>query len=122
MEQLYKEFGASKDDFAAVVKGEIGENPPDLVDQILRDRDTLVKDVFRYKKGSTVMAPVPLKRMMEKYNNPFATKTELTPDYVVAELDKFFKQPWLEHNKLFHILIRYHLAPKKSIIKMRLGK
>lgn len=122
MEQLYKEFGASKDDFSAVVKGEVGDNPPDLVDQLLRDRDTLVKDVFRFKKGSNVMAPVPLKRMMEKYNNPYSTKTELTPDYVVAELDKMFNQPWLVHNKLFHILMRYYLAPKKAIIKMRLSK
>lgn len=122
MEQIYRDFGASKDDFAAIVKGEVGENPPDLIDQILRDRDTLVKDVFRFKKGSNVMAPVPLKRMMEKYNNPYATKTELTPDYVVAELDKLFNQPWLSHNKLFHILLRYYLAPKKSIIKMRLSK
>jgi DNA-directed RNA polymerase II subunit RPB1 len=122
MEQLYKEFAATKDEFEAVVKGEISENPPDLVEQLLLDREVLVKDVFRFKKGSSVMCPVPLKRMMEKYNNPFATKTSLTPDYVVQELQKFSEQSWISHNKLFHILMRFYLAPKKSIINLRLSK
>ena len=120
MEAIYREFGASKEDFASVVTGDLGENPPDLVDQILKDRDVLVKDVLRYKKGDRVMAPVPLKRLCDKFNNPYATKTDLTPDYVVLELEKLCAQPWLAHNKLFHILLRYYLAPKKAILKMRL--
>jgi DNA-directed RNA polymerase II subunit RPB1 len=120
MEAIYREFGASKEDFEAVVKGDIGDNPPDFVEQLLKDRDVLVKDVFRYKKGDKVMAPVPLKRLCDKFNNPYATKTDLTPEYVVAEIEKLCAQPWLSHNKLFHILLRYYLAPKKAIIKMRL--
>jgi DNA-directed RNA polymerase II subunit RPB1 len=122
MEQLYKEFGASKGDFEAVVNGDVGENPPDFTEQLLRDRDDLVKHVFRYKKADSVMAPVPIKRLCDKFNNPYATKTDLTPDYVVQEITKFCEQSWLSHNKLFHILLRYYLAPKKSIIKMRLSK
>lgn len=122
MEQLYREFGASKAEFEAVVNGDVGDNPPDLTEQLLRDRDSLVKNVFRFKKGTSVMSPVPLKRLCEKFNNPYATKTDLTPDYVVAELQKFSSQAWIEHNKLFHILLRFYLAPKKSIIKMRLSR
>jgi DNA-directed RNA polymerase II subunit RPB1 len=122
MEQIYRDFGASKDDFEAVVKGDVGGNPPDLVDQLLKDRDALVKNVFRYKKGDSVMAPVPLKRLCEKFNNPYAVKTDLTPDYVVQEIVKFCEQAWVSHNKLFHILLRYYLAPKKAIIKMRLTR
>jgi DNA-directed RNA polymerase II subunit RPB1 len=60
--------------------------------------------------------------MMEKYNNPFATKTDLTPGYVVQEITRFCAEPWLAHNKLFHILLRYYVAPKKVIIKLRLNK
>jgi DNA-directed RNA polymerase II subunit RPB1 len=120
MEQIYRDFGATKEDFEAVVKGDIGDSPPDLVEQLLKDRDVLVKDVFRYKKGDKVMAAVPLKRLCDKFNNPYATRTDLTPEYVVAEIEKLCAQPWLSHNKLFHILLRYYLAPKKSIIKMRL--
>jgi DNA-directed RNA polymerase II subunit RPB1 len=120
MEAVYREFGLSKEDLESVVKGDISENPPDLVDQLLKDRDVLVKDVFRYKKGDKVMAPVPLKRLCDKFTNPYATKTDLTPEYVIAELEKICAQPWLAHNKLFHILLRYYLAPKKAILKMRL--
>jgi DNA-directed RNA polymerase II subunit RPB1 len=127
MEAIYREFGATKEDFESVVNGDIGENPPDLVEQLLKDRDILVKDVFRYKKGDSkgnpnVMAPVPLKRLCDKFTNPYATKTNLTPDYVVAELGKLCAQDWLVHNKLFHILLRYYLAPKKAIIKMRMTR
>jgi DNA-directed RNA polymerase II subunit RPB1 len=122
MEQIYREFGASKADFEAVVKGDMSDSPPDLTEQLLRDRDALVKNVFRFKKGTSVMSPVPLKRLCEKFNNPYATKTDLTPEYVVSELEKFSAQSWIEHNKLFHILLRYYLAPKKSIIKMRMSR
>jgi DNA-directed RNA polymerase II subunit RPB1 len=122
MEQIYKEFAASKEDFAAVVNGDMSDSPPDLVEQLLKDRTELVKNVFRFKKGSTVMAPVPLKRIVEKFTNPYATKTNLTPEYVVQEITKFCEQEWVSHNKLFHVLLRYYLAPKKSIIKMRLTR
>ena len=122
MEQIYKDFGASKADFEAVVKGDISENPPDLVDQLLKDRDAFVKNVLRFKKGDSVMSPVPLKRMVQKFTNPYATKTDLTPEYVVQELRTFCEQDFVSHNKLFHILMRFYLAPKKTIIKMRLTK
>jgi len=122
MEQVYREFGASKTDFEGVVEGEVGENPPDLVDQLLVDRDDLIKNVFRYKKGTNVMAPVPLKRIVEKFTNPYATKTNLTPEYVVQKLNDLCQEEFISHNKLFHVLLRYYLAPKKSIITLRLTK
>ena len=122
MEQIYRDFCASKEEFDAIVKGGVGENPPDFVEELLKDRDALVKNVFRFKKGDSVMAPVPLKRLCEKFNNPYAVKTDLTPEYVVQEITKFCEKDWASHNKLFHILLRFYLAPKKSIIKMRLTK
>jgi DNA-directed RNA polymerase II subunit RPB1 len=118
MEQLYREFGASAEDFSGVVNGEVGE-ASDLVEQILLDREVFIKNVLRYKKRSNVASPVNLKRLVEKYNNPYATKTALTPIYVVQELNKLCDSPLLSHNKLFHILLRYYLAPKKSIIVHR---
>ena len=122
MEAIYKDFAASKEDFEKVVGEDVEDQPNDLVEQILLDRELLVKNVFRYKKSSSVMAPVPLKRMLEKYNNIYATKTDLTPKHVVDELNILCNQPWLQHNKLFHILLRYYLAPRKSIITLRLSK
>ena len=121
MEAIYKDFAASVDDFKAVCSGEIAD-APDLVDQILKDRDLLVRDVFRFNKTDEVRCPVHLKRIVERYNNPYATKTALTPSYVVAELEKLCNQPWMRHNTVFHILLRFYLAPKKSIITLRFSK
>jgi DNA-directed RNA polymerase II subunit RPB1 len=59
---------------------------------------------------------------VDKYQNDYSVKTDLTPVYVVDELTKFCSESWISHNKLFHIMLRFHFAPKKSIIKMRLTK
>jgi DNA-directed RNA polymerase II subunit RPB1 len=121
MEDVYREFGATRDDFAAVVAGDVGD-APDLVEQLLLDREAFVKNVLRFKKNDKIASPVNLKRLVEKYNNPYATKTALTPLYVVQELEKVSNQSYMIHNKLFHILMRYYLAPKKSIIVHRFSK
>jgi DNA-directed RNA polymerase II subunit RPB1 len=123
MEQVYRDFALAEEDIRAVVKGELKEIP-DLVDQILEDRHTLVRDVFRFSATAEnkVYVPVHLGRITEKYTNPYSVKTDLTPAYVVEELTRICAQPWISHNKLFHILLRFYFAPKKSIIKMRLTK
>jgi DNA-directed RNA polymerase II subunit RPB1 len=122
MEEVYRNFAATADDFKAVVKGDIQDTPEDLIDQILQDRTDLVKNVLRYKRGDQVKAPVHLKRLLAKYRNGYSTKTDLTPQYVVQELTKICNEPLIKHNKLFHILLRFYLAPRKSIIDLRLSK
>jgi DNA-directed RNA polymerase II subunit RPB1 len=123
MEEVFREFAISADDILAVVKGDVKEFH-DMVDQILEDREVLVRDVFRYTKGDDgkVSLPINFGRMIEKYKNPYSVKTDLTPAYVVEELTRFCSHPWISHNKLFQIMLRFHMAPKKSIIKMRLTK
>jgi len=122
MEAVYREFACSKADFDGIVNGDVGENVPDMVDQILQDRDVLVRKVFQFTKSTEVFAPVNLKRLTEKYRNKFATKTDLTPEYVVSELEKITNEILMKHNKVFQILLRYYLAPKKSIVNLRLSK
>lgn len=122
LEQVYREFAANGVDFKAVVDGDVPDNVDDMIDQVLADREMLVKHVFRYKKGDKIRAPVNLKRLTEKYNNPYATKTKLTPEYVAAELTKLCNESFIKHNKVFHALLRFYLAPKKSIIGLRLSK
>jgi DNA-directed RNA polymerase II subunit RPB1 len=120
LEDIYREFAASTDDYAVVVNGDAEGDL--MVERILEDRDFLVKHVFRFSKSAKVLAPVNLRRLSQKYMNSYATKTELTPKYVVDELDKLCSEPWLAHNKVFHALLRYYFAPKKSIITLRLSK
>ena len=121
LEQIFRDFAISADDIRSVVKGDVQEFH-DMVDQIIEDRDMLVRNVFRYKRGDTVATPVHFGRIVDKYQNNYSVKTDLTPVYVVDELTKFCSESWISHNKVFHIMLRFHFAPKKSIIKMRLTK
>lgn len=121
MEQVYKEFALSLEMVKPLCMDDIAE-APDMLDQILADRDMLAKVIFREEKKDVVLAPVHLKRLIERYKNPYSTKTDLTPQYVVDELTKLTKESWLANNKVFHILLRYYLAPKKSIIAYRFTK
>lgn len=120
LEDVYREFAASESDYSAVVNGDVTGDT--MVDRILEDREFLVKHVFRYTKSAKVLAPVNLRRLSQKYMNTYATKTDLTPKYVTDELDKLCAESWLAHNKVFHALLRYYFAPKKSILSLRLSK
>ena len=117
MEQVYSRFAATKDDFKAV-SPDTGDSD-DMVDQILNDRTMFVSKVIRHIKKTEVRAPVHLQRLIEKYRNPYLVKTDLTPNYVVDELDKLCKTHYMADNFLFHCLLRYNLAPKQSIIVHR---
>jgi len=118
MEQVYARFAASKDDFRNV-SPETGENPPDMVDEILEDREMLVVHVLKFIGASELKCPVNMKRLIQKYENTYLVKTDLTPDYVVSELNKLFRIQYLQDNKVFQCLLRYYLAPKRSIIVHR---
>jgi DNA-directed RNA polymerase II subunit RPB1 len=119
MEQIFADFALAGSDLAAIVTS---ESQADMLETILADRMHLVSDVFRFKKSNRIFAPVNLRRLIQKYQNPYATKTDLTPEHVIAELDKLCNEAWMKHNKVFHILLRYYLAPKKSIVTLRLSK
>ncbi|NCA15272.1 MAG: hypothetical protein EBS89_14350, partial [Proteobacteria bacterium] len=78
LEAVYREFALTAEEanrfLTTAVEGEV----PDLVPQLLADREMLVKDVFRYRKMDMLQAPVHLKRLLTKYSNPYSTKTNLT--------------------------------------------
>jgi DNA-directed RNA polymerase II subunit RPB1 len=117
MEDVYRNYAMSPADVNAFMKTEVTE-APDMVDEILADREMLVRNVFRFRKNDQVLAPVNLKRLVASYANGYATKTDLTPEHVVAGLNTFINE--FPTNKLFHALLRYYLAPKKSILTHRL--
>jgi len=119
LEQVYSNFAATRDDFKAVMSESVSENPPDLVDQIISDREMFVKYVIRNSNKTDVSAPVHLGRLIYGLRNNYSTKTDLTPEYVVEELNKLCSEPYIAPNRLFHILIRFYLAPKKSMIIYR---
>ena len=118
METVYKEYALSPADVNPFLSAEV-DTSPDMVDEILADRDLLVKHVFRYRKGEDkVSTPVNVARLLSKYSNSYSTKTSLTPVMVVETITAFTKE--FPVNKVFHAILRFFLAPKKSIVVHRL--
>ena len=118
MENIYSEYALTPDDVNPFLAEPVAETP-DLVEEIIGDRDMLFQTVFRHKKLDVLQAPVNLKRLIDKYSNKYSTKTDLTPTYVAASLTNFINEFPL--NRVFHALLRYYLAPKKAIVVHRLS-
>jgi DNA-directed RNA polymerase II subunit RPB1 len=117
LENIYSNYALSPADVNPFLKEPV-EASPDLVEEIINDREMLYRSVARHRKMDTLQAPVHLKRMLEKYTNPYSTKTDLTPQSVIAGLGRFMKE--FPKNKVFHCLLRFYLAPKKAILVHRL--
>lgn len=121
LEEIYRMFALSKEEVEPLLTEKV-EEIPDMIDEILADREMLVKDVFRYTRKDSVLAPVHLKRLVDKFRNPYSTKTDLTPAYVVEELTKLVREPHIAPNRLFAALVRYYLAPRRCIVEYRFTK
>ena len=119
LENIYKEYALTPEDVNPFMTSTVTETP-DMVEELIADREMFVRSVFRFRKNDTVLAPVHLKRLITKYENPYSTKTDLTPAYVVSALNGFMKT--FPYNKVFHTLLRYYLAPKKAIVTHRLSQ
>ena len=113
LENIYADYALTPADVNPFLKEEVTE-APDMVDEILADRELLFRKTYRHKKTDTLQAPVNLQRLIGKYANPYSTKTDLTPQYVVGAITRFIKE--FPNNRNFHTLLRYNLAPKKSIV------
>ena len=117
LENIYAEYALTPADVNPFLKEEVSE-APDMVDEIIADRDLLFRKTFRHKKSDTLQAPVNIQRLLNKYTNPYSTKTDLTPQYVTAAITRLVKE--FPNNRNFHTLLRFYLAPKKSIVIHRL--
>ena len=118
LENIYADYSLTAADVNRFLKEPVEDPVPDLVDEIIADRDMLYKNVFRNKKMDQLQAPVNIKRLLDKYSNPYSTKTDLTPQAVAGGITRFIKE--FPHNRVFHCLLRFYLAPKKAIIQHRL--
>ena len=118
MENIYKEYALTPEIVNPFLTESVEESP-DMVEELVADRDVFVKSVFRFRKNDTVLAPVNLKRLLTKYTNTYSTKTDLTPAHVVSALNRFVKE--FPYSRVFHALLRFYLAPKKVIVTHRLS-
>ncbi|NBR60512.1 DNA-directed RNA polymerase subunit A' [bacterium] len=121
IEEIYRRYALNPEELTPILVTPVSE-APDLVDQILSDRNMLVNDVFNYVNKDSILAPVHLKRLVNRYKNEYSTKTDLVPSYVVDELSKLIKEPYMIHNRVFHCLLRFYLAPRRCIVEYRFSK
>ena len=120
LENIYADYSLTAADVNRFLKEAVEDPVPDMVDEIIADRDMLFTSVFRHRKMDMLQAPVHLKRLVDKYANNYSTKTDLTPQYVTGAITRFIKE--FPHNRVFHCLLRYYLAPKKSIVVHRFSQ
>jgi DNA-directed RNA polymerase II subunit RPB1 len=119
LENIYADYALTPVDVNPFLKEEVTESP-DMVDELIADRDLLFTKTFRHKRMDKLQAPVNIQRLINKYTNPYSTKTDLTPQYVAAAITRFVNE--FPNNRNFHILLRYYLAPKKSIVIHRFSQ
>jgi DNA-directed RNA polymerase II subunit RPB1 len=79
LENIYADYALTAADVNPFLKEAVEDPIPDLVDELVADREMLFTSVFRHKKMDQLQAPVNLKRLLDKYSNPYSTKTDLTP-------------------------------------------
>ena len=104
------------------IKEEFGIDsvPEEFVDQILADRKMLIEGVFGLTSSIELFGPLNLERVILnikiKFNLKEDTQTTLTPDRVIADIQKILvnTQPF---NKMWGAMLRYHFAPHKIINK-----
>lgn len=120
LEAIYREYAFTAEDVNPFLKEAVSGPQPDMVQELIGDREMLYRVVFRHRKMDSLQGPVNLQRLVDTYSNPYSTKTDLTPSYVSASLTRFMKE--FPTNKVFHCLLRYYLAPKKSVLVHRMSQ
>ena len=143
-EQLYKDHLLSMADVKDTlllneeVKKDLVEDPTiweqDMkqhFEDILKDREYMITQVFGGKQESTFMYPISFTRiinnakaMLKKYG---ATVTsDLNPTYVLKTLKDLCKELYVNNNNpgntFLQILLRCHLSPKQVMVNYRFNK
>jgi DNA-directed RNA polymerase II subunit RPB1 len=101
-------------------------------DEMIRDKEFLIKYVFNYEKKKVINYPIPFERILNNAKQRLnsigieAFKTDLTPDYILNSIEKIKSELYIKNKeqgtKFFHILLRLHLNPKKLIFNYHFTK
>jgi DNA-directed RNA polymerase II subunit RPB1 len=97
------------------------------VKQIKDDKDYVITNVFKYKIETSLMYPVSLARTMTIADGMYKGGVcDITPNYIFEQIGELEKELYVtdEHpgNKLFHMLLRSYLSPRKIIFKHKYCK
>jgi DNA-directed RNA polymerase II subunit RPB1 len=106
----------------AQIKAEFGIEgvPTEFVDQVIADRKMLIEGVFGSANSIELFGPLNLERVILnikiKFNLKDDTATTLTPDRVIADIQKILDKTQ-SYNKMWGAMLRFHFAPHKIINK-----
>ena len=96
-----------------------------FADQVIEDRNLLVKQVYKGKLSGTLFAPVNLERLIEnvrvQFNLQKTDRTDLVPEDVLLGMQAVEGKTQPYH-MLWSSLLRYWLAPHKLIVEKRFTK
>ena len=97
-------------------------------DQVLADREYIIKKMFKGKKETNVLYPVSFTRIINNATAIFRDKglSDLNPMYVLETLEKIGNELYVNKinkgNMLLHMLMRCYLSPKKIIFDYKFNK
>jgi len=99
---------------------------------LLDDKMFIITKVNKNHKNSKITYPIPFNRLIttaikrRETVGITATLTDLTPDYILDNINKIIKDLYVKDQEqgmiFFHILLRCFLSPKKLIIKHNFSK
>ena len=99
--------------------------------QLLEDKEFLIKNVFKYTKNKMINFPIPFDRIINNAHKNISNigiksiKTDLTPKYILDNIDKLINSLYIKKDqgtKFFEILLRLNLTPKKLIMTYHFTK
>ncbi len=97
--------------------------------QILTDRSCFIEKIFKMQYESKIIYPISLYRLIQNTKqlfHPIPTLSDLHPSDIIDELQKLEEEnSFHKYNtgtKLFGMLLRAYLAPKRCILEHRLNK
>jgi DNA-directed RNA polymerase II subunit RPB1 len=94
-------------------------------DKMIEDKLFLIKKIYNRDKKNVINYPIPFSRIVTTAHNRIksinitAIKTDLSPDYILDNIDNLIDKLYIKNRKqgmrYLHILLRQYLNPKKLI-------
>lgn len=107
------------------------ERMREYFEQIIEDREFVIKHVFKNDCDDSIIHPIGMHRIIEKIRNMFNLKniqftSTLNPLYILDNIDQLITDlridPKYPEIKLLGVIVRHYFSPKKLIIKYRFTK
>lgn len=107
-------------------------NMKEHFDDIVKDREFLVKKIFKYQQNNKIQYPIPFSRIISNAvsrRNDVGMdilQSDILPSYILSEINSLLKSLYVinetQGTRFLHLLIRAYLSPKVIICKYHFQK